>query len=63
MCTSKPKAPKIPKTPLPPPPAQDTALAPTIADGAGAKAKKRRGLRDLRIPLTNGVSGLNVPQG
>ncbi len=66
MCVSKPKIPKVAPTPLPPPPPQDTALAPVIDPGMkerlGVKAK-RRGLQDLRIPLSNGVSGLNVPQG
>ena len=66
MCMSKPKVPKVAPTPLPPPPPQETALAPVIdptsKERLGTKSK-RRGLADLRIPLSNGVSGLNLPQG
>jgi hypothetical protein len=66
MCVSKPKIPHVAPTPLPPPPPQETALAPVIdptVKGRLGVAAKRRGLNSLRIPLTNGVSGLNVPQG
>jgi hypothetical protein len=68
MCTSKPRAPKAaPLPPPPPPPAEVNPQAPVIDPASKDKLlqrPKRRGLRDLRIPLSGApASGLNVPQG
>ncbi len=67
MCSSKPKAPKpSPPPPPAPPPADANPTAPVIDPALKDKLlsrPKRRGLKDLRVPLTSAQSGLNVPQG